>query len=186
VLEVVDAILEIWDSCAVGIKICPTDDFADMAISYSELSQTYNYLIPQLVARSLGFINLSRRGAEVKPVNGAEFELISTRPADAELPVGYDPLKEFGSLVKFQGSKTALMVNHEYTVEEAEILFKEDKIDLIGFGRPFIHNPVSSHPFSRRMADTFLGPNYTHPASHTIFDQRQRWPSLLWPIPKSE
>jgi 2,4-dienoyl-CoA reductase-like NADH-dependent reductase (Old Yellow Enzyme family) len=148
VLEVVDAILEVWDPCAVGIKICPTDDFGDMAISYSELSQTYKYLIPQLVARGLGFVNLSRRGTEVKSANGTDFEITSTRPAGTELPADYDPLNEFGPLVKFQGSRTALMVNHEYTVEEAEVLLKGDKIDLIGFGRPFIHNPVSSTCFS--------------------------------------
>jgi 2,4-dienoyl-CoA reductase-like NADH-dependent reductase (Old Yellow Enzyme family) len=147
VLEVVDAILEVWDSCAIGIKTCPTDDFGDMAIPYSELSQTYNYLIPQLVTRGLGFINLSRRGTEVNPANGADFQIPSTRPAGAELPPGYDPLDEFGPLVKFQGSRTALMVNHEYTVEEAEALLKGGKIDLIGFGRPFIHNPVSSIRF---------------------------------------
>jgi 2,4-dienoyl-CoA reductase-like NADH-dependent reductase (Old Yellow Enzyme family) len=148
VLEVVDAVLEVWDSSAVGIKICPTDDFADMAISYSELSQTYRYLIPQLVTRNLGFINISRRGAEVKSANGGDYDVMTTRPAEIELPKGYDPVNEFGPLVKFQGSRTALMVNHEYTVEEAEILLKDDKIDLVGFGRPFIFNPVSGTRFS--------------------------------------
>lgn len=34
------------------------------------------------------------------------------------------------------------MVNHEYTVEEAEKLIREEKIDLVTFARPFIYNPV--------------------------------------------
>ncbi|KAF2422963.1 FMN-linked oxidoreductase [Tothia fuscella] len=103
VLEVVDTILEVWDPSA--------------------LSETYNYLIPQLVSRNFGYVNISRRGSEVN-----------------ELPAGFGPLDEFGPLVKFPGSHTALMVNHENTVGEAEVLLQADKIDLIGFGRPFIHN----------------------------------------------
>ena len=100
------------------------------------------------MARGLGFVNLSRRSTDVNSANGADFDITSTRPAGTDLPVGYDPLNEFGPLVKFQGSRTALMVNHEYTVEEAEALLEGSKIDLIGFGRPFIHNPVSSTRFS--------------------------------------
>jgi 2,4-dienoyl-CoA reductase-like NADH-dependent reductase (Old Yellow Enzyme family) len=146
VLEVVDAILEIWGPHAVGIKICPADDVGDMCISYDELSETYRYLISALVSRGLGFINLSRRGTEVPLANGTDFQLGPTRPSGTELPVGFDPLKEFGPLVKFPGSQTALMVNHEYTVSEAQDLLKSDKIDLIGFGRQFIFNPVRANP----------------------------------------
>ena len=119
----VDAILEVWEAAAVGIKICPTDNLGDTAISLQELSQTYNYLIPQLVARGIGFINLTRRGTAVKSINGAEFG--TDRPSGTELPVGYEPLDEFGPLIKFHGSRTALMINHEYSVEEAEALFQE-------------------------------------------------------------
>ncbi|KAF1986042.1 FMN-linked oxidoreductase [Aulographum hederae CBS 113979] len=140
-LQVVDAILSIWPPHTIGVKICPTDNIADMSIPYAEISSTYNYLIPQLVSRGLGFINLSRRGADVPPANGADFQMAESRPAGTELPVGYDPLVEFGPLVKFEGSKTALVVNHEVTVQEGERLIREGKVDLVGFGRPFIHNP---------------------------------------------
>lgn len=36
-----------------------------------------------------------------------------------------------------------LMVNHEYTVEEARNLIQQEKIDLVTFPRPFIYNPVN-------------------------------------------
>ena len=114
------------------MKIGPVDEYHDTASPYLEVSQTYSYLISQLVAREIGFITLSRRGYETVP-----------REAGTELPPGYEPLHEFGDMIKFPGSKTKLMVNYEYTVEEAERLIREDKIDLVQIGRPFIPNPVS-------------------------------------------
>ncbi|KAL2826133.1 hypothetical protein BDW59DRAFT_161259 [Aspergillus cavernicola] len=140
ILEVIDVIIEIWGPGRTGIKICPPDDLQDSAISYDELSETYGYLVPQLVARELGFINLCRRGCllgdpddEVSPPN--------SRPQGCELPPGYDPLQQFGPMIKYPGSKTKLMVNHGYTPEEANRLVQEGKIDLVTFGRPFISNP---------------------------------------------
>lgn len=35
------------------------------------------------------------------------------------------------------------MGGHEYTVEEADGLIHEGKLDLVSFARPFIYNPVS-------------------------------------------
>ncbi|KAJ4288965.1 hypothetical protein N0V90_011307 [Kalmusia sp. IMI 367209] len=141
VLEVVDAIVEVWGPNAVGIKICPTDNLADSAISYAEISETYTYLIQQLVVRGLCFINLTRRGCDLGPSQYPVDSFVPSRPAGTELPPSYEPLHEFGPMIKFPGSKTRLMVNHEYTVVEAERLLQEGKIDLICFGRPFIYNP---------------------------------------------
>ncbi|KAF2655995.1 FMN-linked oxidoreductase [Lophiostoma macrostomum CBS 122681] len=130
VLDVIDAIIEIWGAGKVGIKISPVDEYHDTASPYHEISQTYSYLISQLVARELGFITLSRRGYDTEP-----------RPTGTELPPDYEPLQEFGDMIKFPGSKTSLIVNYEYSVEEAERLIRSDKIDLVQIGRPFISNP---------------------------------------------
>jgi 2,4-dienoyl-CoA reductase-like NADH-dependent reductase (Old Yellow Enzyme family) len=92
--------------------------------------------------RELGYINLSRRGCEVGRDSDDYFKS-APRPKGKELPPNYEPLHEFGHLIKYPGSKTLLMVNHEYTVVEAERLVDNGKIDLISFGRPFIYNPVS-------------------------------------------
>lgn len=46
-------------------------------------------------------------------------------------------------MIKFEGSATRLMVNHEYTPEEGGGLIKEGRIDLVSFARPFIYNLVS-------------------------------------------
>ena len=141
-LEVLDAIIEVWGARRVGIKICPADDYNDSTTSYREASETYGYYIRELMRRDLSFINLSRRGCEVGRDQDEYFKS-APRPAGKELPPKYEPIHEFGHLIKYPGSKTLLMVNHEYTVAEAEELMEEGKIDLITFGRPFIYNPVS-------------------------------------------
>ena len=142
-LEVLDAIIEVWGSRRVGIKICPSDDYNDSTTTYQEASETYGYYVRELMKRDLSYINLSRRGCPIGRDQDDYFKS-APRAAGKELPRGYEPIHEFGPLIKYPGSRTLLMVNHEYTVAEAEELLKAGKIDLITFGRPFIYNPVSS------------------------------------------
>ncbi|KAH6633048.1 hypothetical protein C7974DRAFT_412076 [Boeremia exigua] len=139
-LEVVDAIATVYPASHIGVKVAPCDNVADIACSYAELSETYTCLTKGLVEREIGFINLSRRGCATGEPND-DFSDSTVRPDGMELPEGYEPLQEFGPLVKFPASKTKLMVNYGYTVEEAEELVRQDKIDMITFGRPFICNP---------------------------------------------
>jgi 2,4-dienoyl-CoA reductase-like NADH-dependent reductase (Old Yellow Enzyme family) len=141
-LEVFDAIISVWGPRKVGINICPTDDYNDSTTTYTELQETYSYYIKELMARELGFINLSRRGCQVGREQDDYFHS-DDRPKGMELPKGYEPIHEFGHLIKHEGSKILLMVNHEYTVEEGHRLITERKVDLVSFGRPFIYNPVS-------------------------------------------
>jgi 2,4-dienoyl-CoA reductase-like NADH-dependent reductase (Old Yellow Enzyme family) len=138
-LQVVDAIATIFGHDRVGIKLCPTDFYNGSAILHEEMTEVYTYLIGQLVARGVGYIDLSRRGVDL----GRGDETGAARPADKALRPGYEPLTEFGPMVKVPGSKTALMVNEEYTVSEAEGLVENGDIDLVSFGRDFICNPVS-------------------------------------------
>lgn len=156
-----DAIIEVWGSRAVGIKICPTDDYNDTAVSYGELTNTYTYFIKELMRRDLAFVNLSRRGCDLERETDEYFRS-QPRAHGKELPPAYDPLVQFGHLIKYPGSRTLLMVNHEYTVEEGSKLIKQEKIDLVTFGRPFIYNPVTSKPVrckvvSQMLTQCFLG-----------------------------
>jgi 2,4-dienoyl-CoA reductase-like NADH-dependent reductase (Old Yellow Enzyme family) len=141
-LEVLDAIIDVWGSRQVGIKICPADDYNDSTTTYKEASETYGYYIRQLMRRELCYINLSRRGCDVGRDQDEYFKS-KPRPEGKELPTKYEPIQEFGHLIKYPGSRTMLMVNHEYTVSEAEDLMQQGQIDLVSFGRPFIYNPVS-------------------------------------------
>lgn len=142
ILEVVDAIAEIFEGPEfICIKITPTDDLNDAQVQFDEMKEVYTCLIKELVKRGVGIINLSRRGTEIKHATG-DFFGQHTRPEGFPLPENYDPVLDFGPLVKFPGSTTKYMTNHDYTVEEADNLLKAGKIDMISFGRPFIYNPV--------------------------------------------
>lgn len=126
---------------SVGVKLCPSDDYNDSAASFKEITETYIYYINQIMAREVGFINLSGRGCDVSREGTDEYFKPSPRPEGLELPVVYELVQQFGGLIKYPGSKTMLMVNHEYSVE-AERVVREGVVDLVAFGRPFIYNPV--------------------------------------------
>ncbi|RDW84087.1 Aldolase-type TIM barrel [Aspergillus mulundensis] len=141
-LQVLDAIISVWGARRVGIKICPADDYNDTAVSYAELTETYTYYIAELMKRELGYVTLCRRGCVVRRTQtGDDFFMATPRPQGKELPDGYDPLTQFGGMINYPGSRTMLMVNHEYTPQEAEGLIQEGRIDLACFARPFIYNP---------------------------------------------
>ncbi|KAI0113149.1 FMN-linked oxidoreductase [Daldinia grandis] len=91
-----------------------------------------------LIQLRLAFINISRRGCYFKQGYN-----IHSRLEGFQLPDDWEPLQQFGRLVKYTGSETILMVNHEYTVEEAETLLDKGKIDLITFSRPFFYNLIA-------------------------------------------
>lgn len=140
-LEIVDAAIEVFGGSEfICVKLNPTDFFNDSVVDFEEMKETYTYLIKKLVSRKVGIINISRRGADL-PWNTGDFYSLFLRPDGYPVPKGYDPVLDFGPLVKFPGSPSMLMANHDYTVEEANRLIKEDKLDLITFGRPFIYNP---------------------------------------------
>ncbi|KAE8131452.1 hypothetical protein BDV38DRAFT_288698 [Aspergillus pseudotamarii] len=141
ILEVVDVISEIFGGPEYAcVKLNPTDFLNDSVVTFKEMKETYTYLIKELVTRKVGIINLSRRGIDHNGGTGDFFGHIP-RPTEYPLPLGYDPVLDFGPLVKFPGSPSMLMANHDYTLEEADRLVKEGKLDLITFGRPFIYNP---------------------------------------------
>ena len=141
-MELVDAISEDFGGSEfVGVKICPTDTLNDSMVTFEEMQETYSYLIKTLVERKIGFITICRRGANI----GVETEFSSPRPEGYLLPANYDPVLDFGGLVKHPSSITMLMVNSDYDTGEANQLVKEGKIDLLQIGRPFIYNPVRYH-----------------------------------------
>lgn len=144
ILETIDAITEVFDGPEViSVKISPTDYLNDSVVDFYEMKEIYTYLINEMVKRKVGIITLCRRGAS----DGDLFGRLN-RPGEFPIPEGYDPVLDFGKLIKFPGSPSKLMANNDYTVGEADRLMNEGKIDMITFGRPFIYNPVSN-VFSR-------------------------------------
>ncbi|KAL2214448.1 FMN-linked oxidoreductase [Sarocladium strictum] len=140
-LEIVDAISEVFGGYEfVCIKISPADALNDSAVSFEEMQEIYTYLIKEFVKRQVGIVNISRRGYN----SGAGREsaaIMFQRPEQYPLPPNYDPVLDFGRMVKYPGSPSKLMVNQDYTAEEADLLIRQEKADLVSFGRPFIYNP---------------------------------------------
>ncbi|KAI5275183.1 hypothetical protein KEM52_005056, partial [Ascosphaera acerosa] len=97
VLEVVDALISVWGPRRTAIKICPADVHNASTTSFAEAQAVYGYLVPQLVARQLCYINVSRRGCNLGR-EGDHHILANPRPVGYELPDGWDPVREFGAL----------------------------------------------------------------------------------------
>ncbi|KAF3762218.1 FMN-linked oxidoreductase [Cryphonectria parasitica EP155] len=136
-LEVIDAIIKAWGtSRRVGIKFSPSDDWANATQSYTELSETYEYFIHELMARDLAYIHVNRRGSDKEILRPRD-----PRPANMLLPPDWEPLHQFGPMIKKPESRTALTVSCEYEIEEAAGLVRDGKLDLVQLGRPFIFNP---------------------------------------------
>lgn len=119
----------------------PVDLMNDSVCTFEESKETYTYLTKELVKRKVGIITISRRGHNLEGVTESKAGGL-VRPAGYPLPPNYDPVLDFGPLVKYPGSPSKLMANQDYTVEEADTLVQNGKADLVSFGRPFIYNPV--------------------------------------------
>lgn len=115
-LEVTDAILNIWDSRRVGMRISPVSPFND--VSDSDPEKIFFHLAEALSRRGLGYLHVIE-GATGGPRDSVPFDYVALRKI-------------------FAG---AYMSNNGYTREEAIEALAENRTDLIAFGRPFISNP---------------------------------------------
>ncbi len=115
-LEVVDAVLKVWPSSRVGIRIAPVSPANDIADSNP--TALFGHLVSHLSERRLSYIHVIE-GATQGDRNIAPFDYIALRRS-------------------FSG---AYMANNGYTRELAIETLAAGRADLIAFGRPFISNP---------------------------------------------
>ncbi|KAJ0122759.1 FMN-linked oxidoreductase [Diaporthe amygdali] len=159
-LEVLATVVEIWGTPRrIGVKICPGDDMNNATASYGELSETYDYLVQELLRRDIAFITLSRRGSEKEVERQRD-----PRPSGNSLPDGWEPLHQFGPPVKQASGRTSLMVTTEYTVNEASDLIREGRIDFdlvtrIKNNLPFAVNDRGGHIYYGPFQDANGGYN---------------------------
>ncbi len=116
-LEVVEAVTGVWDGNRVGIRISPVTPHMG-GIADSNPQALFNYLVEQLNRFDLLYLHViegETRGAR----DYQEFDFAALR-------------KIFKGLY---------MANNGYTKDMAVQALKEDRADLICFGRPFISNP---------------------------------------------
>ncbi|PHS70638.1 MAG: alkene reductase [Methylophaga sp.] len=136
VLEVVQAVTEVWGGHRVGIRISPTGTFNSM--SETNPQALYNYLVEKLNQFNLSYIHVVERFGDAAT---EDFDFTSLRKL-------------------FNG---AYIANGSYTGESAEQSLKNDCSDFVAFGVPFISNPdlperiEQSAPLNPADPDTFYG-----------------------------
>lgn len=115
-LEVADAILNVWDSSRVGMRVSPVSSFND--IGDSDPGKILFHLAEALSRRGLAYLHVIE-GMMAGPRDNAPFDYLGLRKA-------------------FSG---AYMANNGYVRDMAIDALAGNRADLIAFGRPFISNP---------------------------------------------
>jgi N-ethylmaleimide reductase len=115
--EVLAAVLEVWPSKRVGVRLSPNGVFNDMGSP--DFRETYLYTIKELNRLNLAYVHIMDGLAfgfhqQGEPMNLAEFR------------------------AEYDGT---IMGNCGYTKETAEERLVAGHADLAAFGRPFITNP---------------------------------------------
>ena len=119
VLEVTEAVAEVWGGDRVGIRLSPVTPAAGNTPLDSDVMATYGYLIEQLNQFGLAYLHFIEGSTRMSRV----------------VPNGID-LQQLRAL--FEGP---YMANNLYTRKLAIEACKKGNADLICFGRPFIGNP---------------------------------------------
>lgn len=117
--EVVEAVLEVWPSDRVGIRLSPVTTSVGNTPLDSDVMGTYGYLIQQLNPLKLAYLHF------VEGVTGGA-------RSDAD-DVDLDALRAL-----FEGPYIG---NNGYDLELAIARRAQGKLDAVAFGRPFIANP---------------------------------------------
>ncbi len=115
--EVLDAVLDVWPSDRVGIRLSPNGVFNDMG--HPDFRDTYLYTIRKLNKLNLGYVHI---------MDGLAF--------------GFHEQGEPMTLGEFRAEYDGIIIgNCGYTKESAEEMIAAGHAELAAFGRPFITNP---------------------------------------------
>jgi N-ethylmaleimide reductase len=124
-LEVAEALIDVWGPERVGVRLSPLNSFNDMADSTPE--ETFGYAIDQLNHLRLAFLDIVEPSPQDKI------------PGGVRLDARY-----------FRGPwKQALVANRGYDAARANALLAEGGADLVAFGVPFLANPDLPERFRR-------------------------------------
>ena len=115
--EVVEAVLTVWDTGRVGVRLSPNGNYNDMGSP--DFRETFTYVAQQLNQYELGYLHM---------VDGLAF--------------GFHELGEPMTLAEFRKIYDGtLMGNCGYDRNSAEKAIASGDADLIAFGRSIISNP---------------------------------------------
>lgn len=115
--EVLGAVLEVWPSKRVGVRLSPNGVFNDMGSE--DFRETYLYVIKQLKTLDLGYVHI---------MDGLAF--------------GFHGKGEPMTLAEFREHYDGIIIgNCGYSREDAIQRIAEGGADIAAIGRPFITNP---------------------------------------------
>jgi len=112
-LEVIDAVAEVWDSAQMGVRISPENSFNDM--HDSDPQTLFNFVAEELSSKMLGYLHVVEGGFTGEKI------------------VDYDQIRE-----RFEGN---YMANLGYDLEKAQAALANGHADLVSFGTLFLANP---------------------------------------------
>lgn len=112
-LEVVDAVAEVWDSAQMGVRISPVNSFNDM--HDSDPQTLFNYVAEELSSKMLGYLHVVEGGFA------------------GEADIDYSQIRE-----RFDSN---YMANMGYDLDRAQAAITEGHADLVSFGTLFLANP---------------------------------------------
>jgi 2,4-dienoyl-CoA reductase-like NADH-dependent reductase (Old Yellow Enzyme family) len=116
-LEIVDAVRQVWDANKIGVRISPNGVFNDMGSP--DYREQFLYVAQELSNHNLAYLHI---------MDGLEF--------------GFHALGDPMRLAEFRAVFPGCIIgNTGYTKELAEQRLQAGDADLIAFGRPFISNP---------------------------------------------
>lgn len=123
-LEVVEAVCQVWGGGQVGIKLSPSNTF--YGIRDSNPVATFSYVIQQLNQFNLAYIHLMEPNEDdIKTENVIKSVLKTFRPFYSGL----------------------IITNGNYDKSKGNQVLLSNEADLVSFGRPFIANPDLPHRF---------------------------------------
>ena len=138
--QVIDAVLEIWESNNVGIRLTPENSFNSMSDSNPQAH--FNYFITQLNRRNLAYLHI------------LEGDMMS-----AARNVDYRALRD--------AYKGIYVANNGYDKDRAIAAITNGDCDLVAIGVPFLANPDLVHryknnlPLNEADQNTFYGGDET-------------------------
>ncbi|HSF48812.1 MAG TPA: alkene reductase, partial [Burkholderiales bacterium] len=121
-LEVVEAVSEVWDPDRVGVRLSPLGTFNDMGDDDPEA--TFPYIAEKLSDFNLAYLHL-------------------VNPAVAEFEKGTQPDPRALAMLELmrEAYRGTLIVAGGFDRDSAEALLVQGRADLIAFGRKFLANP---------------------------------------------
>lgn len=127
-LEIVDAIKQVWDANKIGVRISPNGVYNDM--SSPDYREQFLYTAQALAKHNLAYLHI---------MDGLGF--------------GFHELGEPMSLAEFKRVYPGYIIgNTGYTKDLAEQRLQAGDGDFIAFGRPFISNPDLVARFQKNLA----------------------------------